>query len=346
VRADGRPLPSNSYPIEGGLEIRSVVRDNEGRYMCIGKAENGRVMFETVAELFIVAKPVVILDPQRQVARPGDNPVVFCRVTEGDRPYELVWYKEVSADRPDEVTPLPDHVSHSANSGILQFNGIAASDQGTYVCWVKNSVGEARTKAEVIVQDYQADPEFVSELGGNVNLICRLGDSEGGNNNNYIWQRENGTPIQVKAIQTVNMLRIPNVQPQDAGRYVCRNSQGRIQYVRLVVETAAALTAKEEEIVIRPSNPKAYLGDVFELKCALKGLDKRRRGRQPIYTSWSKVDGYITSPNVLNGGNVIKFIGLMAENSGTYRCRIETMDKVIEKTFDLLIEGQPRPIKK
>ena len=73
--------------------------------------------------------------------------------------------------------------------------------------------------------------------------------------------------------------------------------------VPVFFSAAAALTAKEEEIVIRPSKGKAYLGDVFELKCTTKN---RRRGRQPMYTSWSKVDGFITSPNVRNGGSVIK----------------------------------------
>ena len=35
-----------------------------------------------------------------------------------------------------------------------------------------------------------------------------------------------------------------------------------------------------------------------------------------------------------------RFIGLRAENSGTYKCRIETMDTVYEKEFELKIEGQ------
>ena len=35
-----------------------------------------------------------------------------------------------------------------------------------------------------------------------------------------------------------------------------------------------------------------------------------------------------------------RFIGLRAENSGTYKCRIETMESVYEKEFELKIEGQ------
>ena len=68
-----------------------------------------------------------------------------------------------------------------------------------------------------------------------------------------------------------------------------------------------AFTSKEEEIVIRPNKDRALLGDTFELKCTTKHR-RRRGGRQmPMYTSWSKVGGVpISSPNVRNGGNVIK----------------------------------------
>ena len=78
--------------------------------------------------------------------------------------------------------------------------------------------------------------EFSAELGGNVDLVCRLNPG-GVDDNNYIWQRESGRPIQMKAIQTGYMLRIPRVQQSDAGVYVCRNSQGRVQHVKLVIES-------------------------------------------------------------------------------------------------------------
>ena len=81
--------------------------------------------------------------------------------------------------------------------------------------------------------------EFSAEIGGNVDLVCRLSPGGGGgsDDDNYIWQGENGRPIQMKAIQTGYMLRIPRVQQSDAGLYVCRNSQGRVQNVKLVIES-------------------------------------------------------------------------------------------------------------
>ena len=64
----------------------------------------------------------------------------------------------------------------------------------------------------MIVQDYVPveNIEFSAEVGGHVDLVCRL-DVPGGSRSreNYIWQRESGRPIQNKAIQTGYLLRIP-----------------------------------------------------------------------------------------------------------------------------------------
>ena len=52
------------------------------------------ILFQAIAELFIIAKPVLRIDPERQVVRQGDSPTVQCSVIEGDPPYEVSWYKE------------------------------------------------------------------------------------------------------------------------------------------------------------------------------------------------------------------------------------------------------------
>ena len=56
----------------------------------------------------------------------------------------------------DERRPvLPSHISQidaGEDVKLLRFNRISMSDQGHYVCWAHNLVGEAKLRAEVIVQ--------------------------------------------------------------------------------------------------------------------------------------------------------------------------------------------------
>ena len=68
----------------------------------------------------------------------------------------------------------------------------------------------------------------------------------------------------------------------------------------------------KREIVIKPSQNTAYIGQNFDLKCQVTTV-RHQLSRQPRtyggasgYTKWTKVDGYM-SPNVRNvGGNTIR----------------------------------------
>ena len=55
----------------------------------------------------------------------------------------------------DRRPVLPSHISQidaGEDVKLLRFNRISMSDQGHYVCWAHNLVGEAKLRAEVIVQ--------------------------------------------------------------------------------------------------------------------------------------------------------------------------------------------------
>ena len=68
----------------------------------------------------------------------------------------------------------------------------------------------------------------------------------------------------------------------------------------------------KREILIKPSQNTAYIGQNFDLKCQVTTV-RHQLSRQPRtyggssgYTKWTKVDGYM-SPNVRNvGGNTIR----------------------------------------
>ena len=40
----------------------------------------------------------------------------------------------------------------------------------------------------------------------------------------------------IYSIQAGSVLRIPNVEREDTGRYICTDENGRMQYVKLTIE--------------------------------------------------------------------------------------------------------------
>jgi Immunoglobulin domain len=81
------------------------------------------------------------LNPNRQVVRPGDNALITCEAT-GEQPITITW--ERLRD------PMPRSVQ--TYGGRLQFQGIAVSDAGRYICRATNRNGAADATAEVIVE--------------------------------------------------------------------------------------------------------------------------------------------------------------------------------------------------
>ena len=47
----------------------------------------------------------------------------------------------------------------------------------------------------------------------------------------------------IYAIQAGSVLRIPNVERGDTGRYICTDENGRMQYVKLTIEGKIWITA-------------------------------------------------------------------------------------------------------
>lgn len=81
------------------------------------------------------------LNPNRQVVRPGDNALITCEAT-GDQPITITW-ERVRDQMPRSVQTF---------GGRLQFQGIAVSDAGRYVCKASNRDSNAEATAEVIVE--------------------------------------------------------------------------------------------------------------------------------------------------------------------------------------------------
>ena len=126
-----------------------------------------------------------------------------------------------------------------SRGGRLEFRGISSEDQGRYTCSARNQVGSFDATAEVVVSsdslNFDSVEEIPARFASDVDLYCRLSGQ-----GPMRWERPDGRPLN-RANQFPNgRLRIQNVQPQDAGVYLCIRGD-QTQYVRLKVETGKKL---------------------------------------------------------------------------------------------------------
>jgi len=143
-RGDGFPINQRHYQQNSILYINNAERADQGIYVCQGIDSTGSILFEYNANLVIAAAPRIRLDPQQQIVRPGDSPQIECQIVQGDQPINIHWSREGSLELPRTVTQ---------NGPTLQFQGIAVSDTGRYVCKASNAAGHSEAVAEVIVNE-------------------------------------------------------------------------------------------------------------------------------------------------------------------------------------------------
>jgi len=168
-----------------------------------------------------------------------------------------------------------------------------------------------------------------STQGATVDLPCRLAPSD-----DMKWERLQGSlPKQAKQVKTA--LRIERVTEEDSGKYIC-SSQGRFQYVNLMVERIVENPGKPE-ISIRTSSPVAIMNGALDVTCQ---VNKLQRGGPKI--AWSKMGQDALDSNTISRGNMLRIDGLTKENEGVYRCTVETESGTFFKEYILSVQGSAK----
>jgi len=148
-RGDGARFPTRHFQQNGILFLMSVDEYDEGNYVCEVTDNRGVVVYEIEKMIRLVSPPQIRLEPERQTVNPGDSPTILC-AADGKDPIDLSWSREDGSQLPYSVSQI---------RGLLQFESISIRDQGRYVCTARNSDGDARATAEVIVNGYEQPRE-------------------------------------------------------------------------------------------------------------------------------------------------------------------------------------------
>nr|XP_042896680.1 basement membrane-specific heparan sulfate proteoglycan core protein [Parasteatoda tepidariorum] len=310
VRADGSPFTSSTEILNGGvIRFNKVTGDEEGTYICTAENSGGRTTAQAVLQIQ-GAPTVKITQANPYRVRPGET-VRFECLSEGDPRPNVSWRKL----RHPLVSYAAAEESEDGKA-ILEIRRVSQSDSGVYICSARNTAGITEERIQLIVEETDSVvPEVMVEdrvttatVNSSVELRCFV---RGTDRDVYLkWTRTDGGQMPVNHRLQDGILIISNVQPDDAGEYSCLG----IVEGDIILFTARARLAvvAPPRIILNPPRQTARPGDVVRIQCSAIG-------DQPISIDWSRIGGNL-APSMVQGGGVLTFQGITANDAGRYLC--------------------------
>ncbi|XP_061163155.1 basement membrane-specific heparan sulfate proteoglycan core protein-like [Saccostrea echinata] len=257
-------------------------------------------------------EPVVEVSPLR-VEEPAGHTVVFTCEVSGPGPITVVWTR---ANR--QLLPLRANVSPRHT---LTIRDLVQTDSGQYICTATNRHGSTRrivtlqvTGREQPIRVRIDEPtSVVKNQGQSVRFVCT---ASGPNTMTYIlaWSKQGGT-VPSKATERNGVLVIPNVQPEDAGSYICTGSDITDTDTAVAVLTVSA-TETPPEIRIEPRYQTVKEGEEVEFRCLATA------GRPTPTLEWRRKEGrYPMSQNAVLNNGVFRLPRAEMTDEGEYYCK-------------------------
>ncbi|XP_032903838.1 basement membrane-specific heparan sulfate proteoglycan core protein isoform X7 [Amblyraja radiata] len=319
------------------LRILEVTPDDMGDYVC--RAENTYGMEQLIFSVSVTSMssrkklPVITTRSQDVTEIEGSDAVFQCQVTEGARPFHIVW------KTPHENQQ--DNMKISSDGTMITISRIRQQDQGQYKCIARNQFGSAFSIMTLIVQG----PPTVSVsprgpvrlgLGDSITLEC-IGMGEprptiswhrsGGRQSNNVGRE---LPKEGEPILTISSARL-----QDSGTYTCRsrNMFGTTEAQVEVIVDRSPSTPQTPQVTAEEPSITTTAGQIATLRCSATGYPT------PII-QWSKLRAPLPwQHKIVDGSLVIPNVGL--QDSGQYICNASNSAGFNELFIMLDVETTP-----
>ncbi|XP_073326188.1 basement membrane-specific heparan sulfate proteoglycan core protein [Pagrus major] len=279
------------------------------------------------------ASLVVKVYPERVLASQGGSVTLRCQVS-GSPPHYFYWSRE-------DGRPISSSADRRRQGAELYFPNVQSSDAGVYVCTCRDQRSTNRSRAEIVVTNVQSKPIEVTveepkaqtvRVGSTVSFICTAKSKSPAYT--LVWTRMGNGKLPNRAMDFNGILTIQNVQPEDAGVYVCTGSNmfamdegNAILYVPEASQTQMFYTAYEmfeghrkpaegaqPVATITPSVLNVQQGQRAEFRCAVTG-------NPTPAIEWIGGPGNRMSPRAVIRGGVLTFTAVDPADEGEYTCK-------------------------
>ncbi|XP_031421932.1 basement membrane-specific heparan sulfate proteoglycan core protein isoform X9 [Clupea harengus] len=168
------------------------------------------------------ANLLVRVYPERVLVAQGSPVTLRCQVS-GAPPHYYHWTRQ-------DGRPLPSNTQRRRQGEEMYFPSVQSSDAGVYICTCRDQRSTNHSRAEIIVtastkpiEVFIEEPKVQSvSAGSDVSFICTAKSQSPAYT--LVWTRQGNGKLPNRAMDFNGILTIQNVQPEDAGMYVCTGS--------------------------------------------------------------------------------------------------------------------------
>ncbi|KAM6928878.1 basement membrane-specific heparan sulfate proteoglycan core protein isoform 8-T8 [Lycodopsis pacificus] len=279
------------------------------------------------------ASLVVKVYPERVLSSQGGSVTLRCQVS-GSPPHYFYWSRE-------DGRSISSSVDRRRQGAELYFTNVQPSDAGVYICTCRDQRSTNRSRAEIVVTSVPSKAIEVTieepkaqtvRPGSTINFICTAKSKSPAYT--LVWTRMGNGKLPNRAMDFNGILTIQNVQPEDAGAYVCTGSNmfamdegNAILYVPEASQTQMFYTAyemfeghgkpsKEAQPVasVTPSVLNVQQGQRAEFRCTVTG-------NPTAAIEWIGGPGNRMSPRAVVRGGVLTFTAVDPADEGEYTCK-------------------------
>ncbi|XP_036370269.1 neurofascin-like [Octopus sinensis] len=338
------------------LTIRSVTRNDVGRYTCMVTDGLDSVNASAFLSVKGTQPPVILINPPTQVLfKEFQTAVLPCKASGEPQP-TYTWKKD---KRDFNVAGSDDFISTVPNEGTLVFKRPRKKDAGMYQCFANNSYGVAMSgivelRLAFLMPYTNQEPETITVLpGASLVLPCNKPISYPEANVTWVLKHKDGSFKAFDFTERILMdhqanLVFANVQEEDSYKdtaYVCAATNlflRRINMLNTIYLRTLPEQLKDYQIHILSASPSKMVflkGDTVELQCIFGGHPTPK-------IRWYR-NGKSIHPNTkyafskFNHQLDIRDAGF--EDEGDYECHASerSSGQILQHTMRVEIESKP-----
>uniref|UniRef100_A0A674DER8 Heparan sulfate proteoglycan 2 n=1 Tax=Salmo trutta TaxID=8032 RepID=A0A674DER8_SALTR len=264
--------------------------------------------------LSVAASLVVKVYPERVLVAQGSPVTLRCQVT-GSPPHYYYWSRE-------DGRPVTNSADRRGQGEELHIPSVQPSDAGIYVCTCRDQRNTNRSRAEIIVTTVLSKPIEVTieepkahsvTVGATVSFICTAKSKSPAYT--LVWTRRGNGKLPNRAMDFNGILTIQNVQPEDAGIYVCTGSNMFAMDEGTAVLYVPAAEGAEPVATATPPVLTIQQGGRAEFRCTVTG------NPTPAIEWIGGGPGNRMSPNAVVRGGVLTIPAVERGDEGEYVCK-------------------------